>query len=76
MCGRSRILSLSQTVARELALIKVKSTSDNVHEIIEQAHLFGAHAVDMAPEAVTLEVTGSEEKIEKLDGTVTGLWYP
>ncbi len=59
-------LTFQQTVTRELALIKVKSTPDNVHEIIEQAHLFGAHAVDMAPEAVTLEATGSEEKIEKL----------
>jgi acetolactate synthase-1/3 small subunit len=55
-----------QTIARELALIKVKSTYDNVHEIIERAHLFGAHPVDMAPEAVTLEVVGSQEKIEKL----------
>lgn len=55
-----------QTVTRELALIKVKSTAENVHEIIERSHLFGAHAVDMAAEAITLEVTGSEEKIEKL----------
>ncbi len=55
-----------QAVTRELALIKVNCTFANVHEIVEQAHLFGAHAVDMAPEALTLEVTGSEEKIEKL----------
>ena len=27
---------------------------------------FGAHIVDIAQETVTLEVTGSEEKIEKL----------
>jgi acetolactate synthase I/III small subunit len=59
-------LTFQQAVTRELALIKVNSTLDNVHEIVEQAHLFGAHAVDMAPQAVTLEVIGSEEKIEKL----------
>jgi acetolactate synthase-1/3 small subunit len=59
-------LTFQQTVTRELALIKVKSTSDTVHEIIEQSHLLGAYAVDVAPEAVTLEVIGSEEKIEKL----------
>jgi acetolactate synthase-1/3 small subunit len=59
-------LTSQHAVSRELALIKVKSTPDNVYEIIEQAHLWGAHAVDMAPEAVTLEVTGSEEKIAKL----------
>ena len=55
-----------QAVTRDLALIKVNSTSDNVHEIVERAHLFGAHPVDMSPESVTVEVTGSEEKIEKL----------
>ena len=59
-------LVASQTIARELALIKLNSTYDNVYEIVEQAHLFGAHVVDMTPETVTLEVTGSEEKIEKL----------
>jgi acetolactate synthase-1/3 small subunit len=56
----------SQTVARELALIKLNSTYDNVQEIVERAHLFGAHVVDMTPETVTVEVIGSDEKIEKL----------
>ncbi|MBA2393584.1 MAG: acetolactate synthase small subunit [Ktedonobacteraceae bacterium] len=62
----------SQTVARELALIKLNSTYDNVQEIVEQAHLFGAHVVDMAPETVTLEVTGSNEKIEQLLASLQG----
>ena len=61
-------LAFPQTVTRELALIKVKSTSDNVHEVVERAHLFGAHVVDMSPETVTFEVVGSEEKIEKVVG--------
>ncbi|MBV9713104.1 MAG: acetolactate synthase small subunit [Ktedonobacteraceae bacterium] len=55
-----------QMVARELALIKVKCTPENWHEIVERSHFFGAHAIDVAPEAVTFEVTGSEEKIGKL----------
>jgi acetolactate synthase-1/3 small subunit len=29
-------------------------------------NLFGASAIDITPETVTLEVTGNEEKIEKL----------
>ena len=62
----------SQTVAREIALIKLNSTYDNVQEIVEQAHLFGAHVVDMTPETVTVEVTGSEEKIEKLLALLRG----
>jgi acetolactate synthase I/III small subunit len=59
-------LVASQTVARELALIKLNSTYDNVQEIVERAHLFGAHVIDMTPETVTVEVIGSDEKIEKL----------
>ena len=59
-------LSSEQTVARELALIKVSSTPSNSSEIIELGHLFGAHVVDATSESVTLEVTGSKVKLEKL----------
>ena len=57
-----------QAVARELALVKVNSTAENHAEIIELGHLFGAHAVDVTSGTITLEVTGSEEKVEKLVG--------
>jgi acetolactate synthase-1/3 small subunit len=60
-------LSSEQTVARELALIKVNSSdTQRASEIIELGHLFGAHVVDVTLQTVTLEVTGSEEKVEKL----------
>ena len=60
-------LSSEQTVARELALIKVNSNeSQYSSEIIELGHLFGAHVLDVTQQTVTLEVTGSEEKVEKL----------
>jgi acetolactate synthase-1/3 small subunit len=55
-----------QAVARQLALIKVSASADTRAEIIETGHHFGAYIVDLAPETVTLEVTGNEEKIEKL----------
>ena len=55
-----------QAVARELALVKVDSKAATSSEIIELGHLFGAHAVDVTNETITLEVTGSEEKIETL----------
>jgi acetolactate synthase I/III small subunit len=59
-------LTSEQTVARELALIKVNSTESQYStEIIELAHQFGAHVVDVTQQTLTLEVTGSEEKIEK-----------
>ncbi|MDQ2714173.1 MAG: acetolactate synthase small subunit [Chloroflexota bacterium] len=59
-------LSAEQAVARELALVKVNCTSTNLNEIIELGHLCGAHAVDITPQTVTLEVTGSEEKVARL----------
>ena len=58
--------SSEQIVERELALIKVKSDSQHSHAIIELGHQFGAHIADLAPETVTLEVTGSAEKVEQL----------
>jgi acetolactate synthase-1/3 small subunit len=59
-------LSSEQAVARELALVKVNAAAESRAEIIEIGNLFGAHIIDLAQETVTLEVTGSEEKIEKL----------
>ena len=59
-------LSSEQTVSRELALVKVNSNeSQSSNEIIELAHQFGAHVVDVTPQTITLEVTGSEKKVEK-----------
>jgi acetolactate synthase I/III small subunit len=52
-------------VTRELALIKLNSAPEKFNSIIELAHHFGAHVVDVASDVVTLEVTGSEGKIEK-----------
>jgi acetolactate synthase-1/3 small subunit len=59
-------LTSEQIVYRELALIKVNSNeSQDSAEIIELAHHFGAHIVDVTQQTLTLEVTGSEEKVEK-----------
>jgi acetolactate synthase-1/3 small subunit len=59
-------LTFQQAITRELALIKVNSTAERSHEIIELGSLFGAVVVDITPDTITLEVTGSAEKIEKL----------
>ena len=59
-------LSSARAVARELALVKVNGTAETCSEIIELGHFFGAHAVDVTDETITLEVTGSEEKVEIL----------
>jgi acetolactate synthase-1/3 small subunit len=57
-------LITQQTLMRELALIKVDNATEGPGEIIELGDLFGAHAIDFDQETVTLEVTGSQEKID------------
>ncbi len=59
-------------IARELALIKVRATSSNRSEIIEIVDIFRANIVDVAPDSVTIEVTGDEEKINSLFSLVRG----
>lgn len=60
------------TIARELALIKVKATPANRSEIIEIVDIFRANIVDVAPDSVTIEVTGDEDKINSLFNLLRG----
>jgi len=53
-------------VARDLALIKVEATPDRRAEIASLADIFRAKIVDVAPDSVIVEITGTEEKIEGL----------
>ncbi len=59
-------------IARELALIKVRATSSTRSEIIEIVDIFRANIVDVAPDSVTIEVTGDEEKITSLFDLLRG----
>ena len=59
-------------VARELALIKVKTTSATRSEIIQIVDIFRANIVDVASDSVTVEVTGDEEKIDSLFNLLSG----
>jgi acetolactate synthase I/III small subunit len=52
------------SVARDLALIKVKTGPEQRAEVNNLADIFRAHIVDVATDSVIVEVTGTEEKIE------------
>lgn len=56
----------SDTVARELSLMKVKATAATRSEIIQIVDIFRANIVDVASDSVTVEVTGDENKINSL----------
>jgi acetolactate synthase-1/3 small subunit len=53
-------------VARDLALIKVSARADQRAEIANLAAIFRAKIVDVAPDSVIVEITGTEDKIESL----------
>jgi acetolactate synthase-1/3 small subunit len=52
------------SVNRDLALIKVKATPEQRTEINNLAAIFRARIVDVAPDSVIVEATGTEDKIE------------
>lgn len=54
------------SVARELVLVKVRADASTRSQIIEVADLFRAHVVDVSPESVVLEATGTPEKLAAL----------
>ena len=59
-------ISEESIVIRELALIKVKSTTDTRPEIMQIVDIFRASIVDVASDALIIEVTGDEEKVDAL----------
>jgi len=52
-------------VDRELALVKVEVDSKSRAEVMQITDIFRAKIVDVQPKSVTIEITGSEDKVEK-----------
>jgi acetolactate synthase-1/3 small subunit len=50
-------------VERELLLVKVRADSDTRGQVLDAVQLFKAKVVDVAPDAVTIEVTGNADKL-------------
>jgi acetolactate synthase-1/3 small subunit len=53
-------------VTRDLALIKVAASPEQRAEIANLAAIFRARIVDVCPDTVIVEITGTEDKIESL----------
>ncbi len=54
------------SVARELALIKVRADATTRGQIIETVNLFRAQVVDVSTESLTIEATGTQDKLDAL----------
>jgi acetolactate synthase I/III small subunit len=52
-----------ESVERELLLVKVKADADSRGQVLDAVQLFRAKVVDVAPDAVTIEVTGNAAKL-------------
>lgn len=59
-------LDPDQAVERELLLIKVKAEPDTRAQILEIADIFRSKIIDVAPHAITIEATGSPDKLQAL----------
>jgi acetolactate synthase-1/3 small subunit len=59
-------LSLTDSIERELVLIKVKASKASRADIINVVNIFRANIVDVTPEDVVIELTGGESKIDAL----------
>jgi acetolactate synthase I/III small subunit len=54
------------SVQRELLLVKVKADLATRSHVLETVNLFRAKVVDVAPDAVTIEATGTADKLDAL----------
>jgi acetolactate synthase-1/3 small subunit len=57
-------LDLDASVQRELLLVKVKADQSSRSQVLEVVQLFRAKVVDVVADAVTIEATGTADKLD------------
>src|SRR3990170_805329 len=55
------------TVARKMALFRVSAAIENRAEIMQYAEIYEAKIVDVSRRSLTIEVTGSQDKIDSFE---------
>lgn len=58
------------TVSREMAMFKVNASVENRAEILEFSQIFRAQIVDVSRRTMTIEVTGTADKIDAFERMV------
>jgi acetolactate synthase-1/3 small subunit len=53
-------------IVRDIALIKVKAPPENRSEVLQLCQVFRARAIDVGPDTLVVEITGTQDKIEGL----------
>ena len=59
-------ITASPAVFRDLAMIKVAATAESRTHIMQLVDVFRARVVDVAPDSLIIEITGTEDKIDGL----------
>lgn len=59
-------ISASPSIVRDLALIKVTATGEARTHVMQLVDVYRARVVDVAPESLVIETTGTEDKIDSL----------
>ena len=59
-------LAPSESVERELAVIKVTADKDSRSEVMQIVNIFRAKIIDVSQRSMIIEVTGDEEKVEAI----------
>lgn len=59
-------VSFGAVVARDLALIKVRANAEKRAEVLKVVDVFRARVVDLGAELMTVEITGTPDKIDGL----------
>jgi acetolactate synthase-1/3 small subunit len=54
------------TIARDLAMIKVSAIGDARTQVMQLVDVYRARIVDVSPESLVIETTGTEDKIDSL----------
>ncbi|HEX2927622.1 MAG TPA: acetolactate synthase small subunit [Ruminiclostridium sp.] len=62
-----KALESSESVSRELALIKVNATASTRSEIVQIVEIFRAKIVDVSKNTLTVEISGASDKVAALE---------
>src|SRR5919199_527911 len=62
-----RDMEPGETIAREMALFRVNASVENRAEIMQFAEIFRATIVDVSRRSLTIEVTGTQDKIDAFE---------
>ena len=59
-------ITTAPSISRDLALIKVAATGDARTHVMQLVDVYRARIVDVSPESLVIETTGTEDKIDSL----------